>query len=266
MAGPVRADAEGWVTTYLYKKLGTRSLLEILFDCQATFLYKGTDLYKGMSMGRKPLGKRPLTGAEAQERYWRKKLLGEQPEVRDADRVENAALKARIKEMEQENSALRRQLKAAQSSVGRSDSALAKGQGQSGRSGRVRGDTLQEQQIAFLKSELALKTMRIKELERVTGPDLAKLIKQVEQLKIDKHNWRQEAKEYAKQRDKDAKELNKYRSNPKYRHAHELLNSQTYNTIIKVLHPDRRQHCTEEEKKEATRLFIEIKPAFSDDD
>jgi hypothetical protein len=184
-------------------------------------------------MGRRPIGKMAMSGAERQRRYQRKLAEG----------YDIGPLKAHIRELEAE---------LARSAKQRADSAVTKpvtkhSTGSSTGDGTSRIREL-EADVRLLKDELARERAQRKAAEARTSPttdriaELEKLLHKYS-LKID--GLQGQNKRMAK--------------------AQGGMRVDEYNKILKVLHPDRKP--SEAEKNEAFRLFTKsMKPFVLKDD
>jgi len=207
-------------------------------------------------MGRPPIGKRAMTGAERQQRYI-DRLVRDMPAAREAaakafvaekekgyiealknrDR-EIAALKARIAEL---------QRRGAGPQLTRSHRREA-GEVEFSETGKLRAE------IGKLKSDIIkLKTMLQEE------PDAAKLRKKVVDQQVEMASLRRAFKQTAKERDQY-----KARTRLKYREAARLLIPKNHSIIVKALHSDRLKQCSADELKEAERVAVALRPLFDE--
>src|SRR5262249_10509529 len=108
--------------------------------------------------------------------------------------------------------------------------------------------------IGKLKSDIIKLKMMLQE-----EPDAAKLRKKVVEQQVEKASLLRELKRVAKERDQYLT-----RTRLKYREARHLLTRQSYNVIIKALHPDRAQHVTAAEKAAAERVVTGLRPLFDE--
>jgi hypothetical protein len=195
-------------------------------------------------MGRPPIGKQAMSGAERQRRYLDRLLAGKssvtKPKGPDGRDREIATLKARIAE-----------LQAAKSSV---TSPLTRsyrreaGEPDFGEAGKLRAENVK------LKSDKA-KLNAMLQLD----PDAAKLRKTVVDQRVEMASMRRAMEGIAKERDR-----HKRRAEPEYREAGKLLTGPNYRVIIKALHSDRMKQCTAAELATAERVVTALRPLFNE--
>jgi chromosome segregation ATPase len=189
-------------------------------------------------MGRPPIGKRAMSSAERQRRYWERVLQGKAAQPDDGATDEIAALKAEI-------AALRAKTSARATKPARTTS-----RPEFSEAGRVPAE------IGKLKSDIIkLKAMLAE------APDVAKLRKKVIDLQVEMASMRKTMKAIAKERDK----LQHY-ARPNYRAAGKLLTPKNHNVLINALHPDRRKHVSPAELAEAERVCVSLRPLFIEKD
>ena len=199
-------------------------------------------------MGRPPIGKHALSGAERQRRYMAKLLAGKPSVTKSAqpdgikDR-EIATLKARIAELERRGGTSHQLTRSHRRQAGEIDFSEV---------GKLQAE------IRKLKSDIfKLKAMLQEE------PDAAKLRKKVIDQQVENANLRRVLKQTAKERDK----LQAYQvgTRPKkYREAKHLLTRQNHGILAKALHPDRMKNCTPAELASAARLALALRPVFDE--
>ena len=90
------------------------------------------------------------------------------------------------------------------------------------------------------------------------------LRKKVVDQQVEMASMRRVMKEIAKERDKYQARVKAYRQ-PKHQEARRLLTKKNHNLIINALHPDRTKQVTDEERKEAERVAIALRPLFDED-
>jgi hypothetical protein len=193
-------------------------------------------------MGRPPIGKHAMSGAERQRRYLAKLLDGKssvtkQAQPDSAKEREIAALKARIAELER---------RGAGPQLTRSHRREA--EVDFSENGKLRGEN------SRLKSDnFKLKAML--QLE----PDAAKLRKKVVDQQVEMANLGRVLKQTAKERDH-------YQAHTqfKYRDAKRHLTRKNHGIIIKALHSDRMKQCTAAELAAAERVATALRPLFDE--
>jgi hypothetical protein len=198
-------------------------------------------------MGRPPIGKRAMSGAERQRRYLDRLLAGKpsvtKPKGPDGRDREIASLKTRIAE-----------LQAAKPSVTKPAGPLTRshrreaGEIDFGEAGKLRAENVK------LKSDI----FKLKAMLQL-DPDAAKLRKTVVDQRVQIASMRRAMNEIAKERDKL-----QVRVNPKYREAQRLLIKENHNVLINALHPDRMKNCTPAELAKAARLAVTLRPLFDE--
>jgi hypothetical protein len=202
-------------------------------------------------MGRPPIGKHALSGAERQRRYMAKLLAGKPSVTKPAkpDEREIAALRAELAQARKKIADLERR---GEGSVTRSHHRET---GEAGFS-----ESKLQAENRKLKSDI-VKLNAMLQLE----PDAAKLRKKVVDLQIDNAGLRREWKQAAKERDKYQAALARTRSK-KYQEAKRFLTRQNHGLLAKALHPDRMEKCTPAELAEAARLAVALRPLFDEKD
>jgi hypothetical protein len=194
-------------------------------------------------MGRPPIGKHAMSGAQRQQRYMARLLAGKpsvtKPAKADAakDR-EIARLTARIAELERRGAGpqLTRSHRREAGEV-------------FGEVGKLRAENTK------LKSENFKQKAMLQE-----DPDAAKLRKKVVDQQVEMASLRQAMKRIAKERDK----LQVRVGSRKFREAQRLATRQNHNILINALHFDRRKQLTPDELAEAERLAVALRPLFDE--
>jgi hypothetical protein len=204
-------------------------------------------------MGRPPIGKQAMSGAERQRRYLDRLLAGKasvtkpaQPDGRDR---EIAQLKARIAE-----------LQAAKPSVTKPAQPLT-------RSHRREADNLSDQQAMGLRAEIGIlksDNFKLKAMLQLE-PDVAKLRKKVIDQQVEMTSLRRAFKQAAKERDKYQSHVAHSRPR-KYGEARGLLTRKNYAVLANALHPDRLKQCSADELAKAARLAVALRPLFDEYD
>jgi hypothetical protein len=180
-----------------------------------------------------------MSGAERQRRYLDRLLQGAQADT--ALKAENAALKARIAELERRH----HEAKPAGGLI------------------RARGSFRQPlNEETKLRAENAELRARIRRLTPTLDGEVVKLRKEVEGLRAERTNLKQELRRVAKQRD----QYRDVSNSPLLRTAARGgLKRERFNAIAKALHADRLEKCSKDELNDAASYFFEIKPLFGFD-
>jgi hypothetical protein len=193
-------------------------------------------------MGRPPIGKHAMTGAERQRRYLERLLNSAKPEQQlSVTQLELAQARMRIAELE-------KTLESAPQH-NRSQGEL-----------KVRAASRQEfGEVAKLRAENVKLKGDIFKLKAMLQeePEATKLRKKIADQQAEMATMRRAMKQVAKERDEY-----KRRTEPKYREALSLLTGPNYRVIIKALHSDRSQHVSSAELAEAERLVVALRPLF----
>jgi len=203
-------------------------------------------------MGRPPIGKTAMSGAERQQRYLARLLAGKtsvtKPDGRDA----------RIAELEAELA--RERAKPAKPSVTKLAQPVTRsyrreaGEFVFSETGKLKA------QIDKLKSDIVkLKAMLQQE------PDAAKLRQKVIDQQVEMAGLRRALKQTAKDRDQYQSKVARMRLK-KYAEARRLLIPKNHSIIVKALHSDRLKQCSTDELREAERLAVALRPLFDEAD
>src|SRR6516165_4791452 len=176
-------------------------------------------------VGRPPIGKIAMTGAERVRRF-RVKHGTDKPAKTSGSAADIAALKRELAQAHKRIAELER----------RGEGQLTRSRREEhGEVGRLRAE------VVKLKSDIIkLKAMLQEE------PDAAKLRKKVVDQQVEMASMRRAMKQIAKERDE-------YQSRVK-----------TYGDIIKALHSDRSKQVDASELAAAERLFIALRPLFGE--
>ena len=193
-------------------------------------------------MGRPPIGKIAMTGAERVRRF-RVKHGTDKPAKTSGSAADIAALKRELAQAHKRIAELER----------RGEGQLTRSRREEhGEVGRLRAE------VVKLKSDIIkLKAMLQEE------PDAAKLRKKVVDQQVEMASMRRAMKQIAKQRDEYQSRVKAY-TQLKHREARGLLTRKTYGDIIKALHSDRSKQVDSSELAAAERLFIALRPLFGE--
>jgi hypothetical protein len=110
-------------------------------------------------------------------------------------------------------------------------------------------------EIGNLKSDLAKRAAML-----ALEPDAAKLRKEVVDQQVEMASLRRTLKEVTKERDRY-----RIRVTRKFREVQRLLTSKNHNLLAKFFHPDSSQHVTADDRADAARLVIALRPLFIED-
>jgi hypothetical protein len=193
-------------------------------------------------VGRPPIGKKAMTTAERQRRYW-ERVLGrgaaappDDPAVRKLERELKQAL-ARIAELEARPAIDQR---------GLSRTSGMRSRPEFGEVGKLRAEN------GRLRAQIKLLTPAL-------DGELVKLRKVVEELRGERASLKRALKEVARERDRNAV----IRSSPILSAAaHGHLRKSNYRRIVGCLHSDTRHSKTAAQIDEAAVLFIPLEPLF----
>jgi hypothetical protein len=209
-------------------------------------------------MGRPPIGKHALSGAERQRRYLAKLLAGK-PSVTKPTQADEAKDKARIRELEAEVA----RLLAGKPSV--TKPAQPGGHVSSTRSQRRETDNLSDMQAMSLRAEIRLlksDNLKLKAALQLE-PDVAKLRKKVVGQQVEMASLRSALKQAAKERDKYRSHVAHVRPK-KYIEARQLLTRRNHVALVKALHSDRLKQCSADELAAAERIAVALRPLFDE--
>jgi hypothetical protein len=212
-------------------------------------------------MGRPPIGKQAMSGAERQRRYLDRLLAGKSSATKPKgpDSRDRETFKARIAELEAEVA----RLLASKPSV--TKPAKPDGRSQLTRSYPREAGELDFSEVGKLRAEngkLKSDIFKLKAMLQL-DPDAAKLRKKVVDQQVEMAGLRRVLKQTAKERDKYRhRVVGKF--GEKYRAAQWLLTRKNHNLLANALHPDRLKQCTPEELAEAQRLAVALRPLFDE--
>jgi hypothetical protein len=201
-------------------------------------------------MGRPPIGKHALSGAERQRRYMAKLLAGKPSVTKSAqpdgikDR-EIATLKARIAELERRGGTSHQLTRSHRRQAGEIDFSEV---------GKLQAE------IRKLKSDIFKLKATLQE-----EPDAAKLRKKVVDQQTEMAGLRRVLKQTAKERDQYKVRV-AHMQPRKYGEARGLLTRQNYGILIKALHSDRMKQCSAADLAAAERLAAALRPLFDEYD
>jgi hypothetical protein len=199
-------------------------------------------------MGRPPIGKVAMTGAERVRRF-RVKHGTNKPAAKSGSAADIAALKQQLAQAHKRIAELER-----------------RGEGQLTRSHREeRSHPMEFTEVGKLRAEIGrlksdntkLKAMLQEE------PDAAKLRKKVVEQQVEMVSLRRDLKQITRERDQYQKRV-KVLTQPKYREAMKLLMRKNHDAIIWALHADRLKQCSPTELATAHTLVTALRPLFDE--
>jgi uncharacterized small protein (DUF1192 family) len=209
-------------------------------------------------MGRPPIGKIAMTGAERVRRH-RERKFGNKPRVTKLHDWTVGLLEAHIVELQAE---LERERVAHLKTLAKLEQATATTKvplPHLVRHRQERGRPVEFTEVGRLKAEIGRLKADLAKLRAALQeePDAAKLRKKVIDQQVEMASMRRAMKGIAKERDEY-----RARVNPKFREASKLLTRKNHDLLIKALHSDRSKHVTAAELAEAARVAIALRPLF----
>jgi predicted RNase H-like nuclease (RuvC/YqgF family) len=214
-------------------------------------------------VGRPPLGKTAMSGAERTRRY-RAKFRHSEPVTKptraaDADRlITETKLHIALAQANEQIAALQKGLAQAKARIAELEAKRKRDGRRLVRSARQDSSF---SEVGKLRGEIAKLRSDIFKLKAALAeePDASKLRKKVIDQRVEMMGLRTELKRLAKERDKLQHMVPEVR---KLRSVARFDQRKAFTVIAKALHEDRLQTCSKAELNEANKYFLELKPLF----